>query len=87
MGGGPNQSTKIQESHYLLSEDFEGTGFENPGWTPVGTPNPDYTTTVLHGLQSLNCVGAQQIYRTFSFSNAFISTTKCVSSRCRAIRC
>ena len=56
---------------YLLSEDFEGTGFENTGWTKVGTPNVDYTNTVLHGLQSLNCTGGQQIYRTFAFSNSF----------------
>src|SRR5258706_1228134 len=56
---------------YLLSEGFEGAGFENSGWSLVGTPNPDYTTTALNGLQSLNCVGAQRIYRTFSFSNSF----------------
>jgi len=56
---------------YLLVEGFEGTGFENTGWTKVGTPNADYTNTVLHGLQSLNCTGGQEVYRTFSFSNTF----------------
>ncbi len=44
---------------YLLSEGFEGTGFENTGWTKSGTPNPDYTATVLQGAQSLNTAGAQ----------------------------
>ncbi len=56
---------------YLLSEGFEGTGFENTGWTKIGTPNADYTNTVLFGSQSLNCTGGQRIYRTFSFSNSF----------------
>jgi hypothetical protein len=38
---------------YLLSENFEGTGYENVGWTETGTPDEDYTATVLEGSQSL----------------------------------
>jgi glucose/arabinose dehydrogenase len=56
---------------YLLSEGFEGTGFENTGWIKTGTPNENYTTTVLDGAQSLNCSGAQHIRRTFQYSTAF----------------
>ena len=60
-----------QPPAYLLSEGFEGTGFENTGWTKNGTPNPDYTTTVLHGAQSLNTSGAQYIWRPFQNSTSF----------------
>jgi hypothetical protein len=56
---------------YLLKEGFEGTGFENAGWTKGGTPNADYTSTVLDGTQSLNTVGAQYIVRPFSYGNSF----------------
>jgi hypothetical protein len=56
---------------YLLSEGFEGVGFENTGWTKVGAPNADYTTIVLHGAQSLNCVGAQYVWRTSRFTTSF----------------
>lgn len=40
---------------YLLSENFEAAvGYDNVGWSVnSGTPNPDYTTTVLEGTQSL----------------------------------
>jgi len=58
-------------STYLLSEGFEGSGYENSGWTEGGTPNEDYTTTALHGAQSLNCVGAQYLWRTFRYSDSF----------------
>jgi hypothetical protein len=56
---------------YLLVEGFEGTGYENSGWAEFGTPNEDYTATVLNGTQSLNCNGAQFIYRNFAFSSSF----------------
>jgi len=56
---------------YLLTEGFEGAGFENTGWTKSGTPNENYTTTILHGAQSLNCSGAQHIWRTFQYSTNF----------------
>src|SRR6185295_9864083 len=56
---------------YLLTEGFEGTGFENTGWTKNGTPNADYTNTVLHGAQSLNCSGAQFVWRNFQYAASF----------------
>jgi glucose/arabinose dehydrogenase len=56
---------------YLFSEGFEGTGYENSGWSEAGTPNEDYTTSVLHGAQSLNCVGAQYLWRTFRYADSF----------------
>src|SRR2546429_2357443 len=56
---------------YLFTEGFEGTGFENTGWIKHGTSNPDYTNIVLHGTQSLNCVGAQYLERPFVFTNSF----------------
>jgi hypothetical protein len=56
---------------YLFTEGFEGTGFENTGWTKSGVPNENYTTTVLDGAQSLNCAGAQYIQRAFPYSTSF----------------
>ena len=56
---------------YLFTEDFEGTGFENSGWIQHGSSNPDYTSVVLQGAQSLNCVGVQYIERPFVFTNSF----------------
>ncbi len=56
---------------YLFAEGFEGTGYENTGWIETGTPNEDYTTTVLSGTQSLNCSGAQSIRRPFSYGTSF----------------
>src|SRR5947207_11132376 len=50
-------------SSYVLSEDFEGPGFENTGWFKTGTPDEDYATAPLHGAQSLHCLGGQYIYR------------------------
>jgi hypothetical protein len=55
---------------YLFTESFEGTGYENTGWIETGTPNEDYTTTVLSGAQSLNCSGAQYIQRPFSYGTS-----------------
>jgi glucose/arabinose dehydrogenase len=57
---------------YLLAEGFEGTGFENTGWSKHGTPNADYTNTVLVGAQSLSCVGAQYLERPFTYTNFFM---------------
>jgi len=56
---------------YVLTEDFEGPGFENAGWFKTSTPDEDYTTTVLHGAQSLHCLGGQYISRSFTVSNSF----------------
>jgi hypothetical protein len=56
---------------YLFTESFEGTGYENGGWSTGGAVNPDYTTNVLDGTQSLNTIGNQHIVRSFQFGNAF----------------
>jgi len=56
---------------FVFTEGFEGTGFENTSWIKHGTPNPDYTNIVLHGTQSLNCVGVQYVERPFVFTNSF----------------
>ena len=56
---------------YPLSESFEGAGFENAGWSLSGTPNPNYTTTTLEGLESLNTVGTQTVSRAFAYSTTF----------------
>lgn len=46
---------------YLIKQDFEGTGYDNSEtWTEfLGTPNEDYTGTVLDGAQSLLCTANQ----------------------------
>jgi hypothetical protein len=56
---------------YLLSESFEGAGFENAGWSLSGTPNPNYTTTALDGLESLNTIGTQTVSRAFAYPTTF----------------
>ncbi len=56
---------------YLLSEGFEGPGFENAGWSVSGTPNPNYTTPALDGLESLNTVGTQHVWRPFANATTF----------------
>jgi hypothetical protein len=56
---------------YLLSEGFEGTGFENSGWRKNGAANPDYVANVLGGLQSLNTIGNQRIRRDFDYGSSF----------------
>lgn len=39
---------------YLFQESFEGTGYENGGWTEdAGTPNEDATNVAAYGSQSL----------------------------------
>lgn len=52
MGGSASPSGGVE---YLINQNFEGTGYDNgETWTTdYGTPNPDYTTTVLRGSQSL----------------------------------
>jgi len=56
---------------YLLTEGFEGPGYENSDWIEHGAPNPDYTAIVLHGSQSLNCAGEQYLERPFAFTSSF----------------
>src|ERR1043166_2163880 len=46
----PETGRSADTATYLLTEGFEGTGFENPGWTKVGTPDEDYATGALDGL-------------------------------------
>lgn len=52
-GGEPNDPTSP-----ILSEKFEATGYDTAGWTEsgTGTLNEDYTTSPLHGSQSLRIV-------------------------------
>jgi hypothetical protein len=56
---------------YLLAEGFDAPGFDHAGWRSTGTPNADYTSLVLDGVQSLRCVGAQSIARDFAAPSAF----------------
>src|SRR5882672_1988136 len=64
------QSQPLSAQSYLLSEGFEGAGFENTGWTIFGTSNPDYTTTSLDGSQSLHCHSTSSfIQRPFAWTN------------------
>lgn len=49
---------------YIVSEDCEGTGLPS-GWTnSSGSPNWDYTSTVLAGSQSLRLVANDMVYYT-----------------------
>lgn len=58
----------------LLFESFEGTGYSASGWTAVtgggGTVNPDFTSTILDGSQSLEINGPtdEVAYATNSFT-------------------
>src|SRR5882672_6141687 len=62
----------LSAQSYLLSEGFEGAGFENTGWTPVGSIDPNYTASPLAGAQSLRCNGTSSyIQRAFVRSNDF----------------
>lgn len=49
----------------LFEEGFEGSGYQNPGWSEVGFPNPDYTDNPLRDEQSMNLTGGDFIYRRF----------------------
>lgn len=65
--------TAVLPPTYLLTESFEGTGYENTGWIEGGSPNEDYTALVLSGAQSLNCGNSQTIRRTVSFGDSIYS--------------
>jgi hypothetical protein len=56
---------------WLLREDFEGPGYENTGWTPIGSPNPDYTINPLRNAESLHVASSSLIMRTFRPTNEF----------------
>ena len=62
-------STRAAAPTYLLSEGFEGPGYENSGWVvppnSTSAPEPDHTGTVLLGTQSLRCNGVSFIQRPF----------------------
>lgn len=49
----------------LVDESAEGTGTPS-GWTDAGSPNWDYTTTILQGTHSLLCGGGSSSYKTFA---------------------
>ncbi len=59
----------------LLSEGFEGPGYENSGWIvppqSAVLPDPDYTATPLAGAQSLRCNGVSFVQRPFVNSTEF----------------
>jgi len=62
----------IAAQSYLLSEGFEGVGFENTGWTTFSTSDPDYAASPLVGSQSLRCNGTSSfIQRPFAPGNSF----------------
>jgi hypothetical protein len=56
---------------WLLREGFEGAGYENPDWTELNSPNPDYSTLALKGAESLNLANGCVIMRTFRPTNAY----------------
>jgi hypothetical protein len=62
----------ISAQTYLLSEGFEGAGFENTGWTTFSTSDPDYAASPLVGSQSLRCNGTSSfIQRPLAPGNSF----------------
>jgi hypothetical protein len=56
---------------WLFREGFEGPGYENPGWTSIGTPNPDYTVEPLRDAESLRLASSSLITRAFQHTNQF----------------
>jgi hypothetical protein len=68
-------TTRAAAPTYLLSEGFEGPGYENSGWivppNSTSAPDPDHTGTVLIGNQSLRCNGVSFIQRPFQREDPF----------------
>lgn len=68
-------TTRGSAQTYLLSEGFEGPGYENSGWivppNSTSAPDPDHTGTVLLGNQSLRCNGVSFIQRPFQREDPF----------------
>lgn len=56
---------------YIFQENFEGTGYENAGWTESGTPNEDYTPA-LQGSQSWSS-SAQASYAVYDLGQTYDS--------------
>src|SRR5882672_9137914 len=66
------QPVPLSAQSYLLSEGFEGTGFENTGWTAFSSIDADYTAGALAGSQSLRCNGTSSfIQRPFVWTSDF----------------
>jgi hypothetical protein len=60
-GGGPT---------YLVNQNFEGAGYDNgETWNEGGTPNPNYTGTVLRGSQSIRLQSGDSANATFTAQN------------------
>jgi hypothetical protein len=55
---------------YLLSENFEGAGYENAAWSESGTVDEDYTTTILAGSHSLGVTNGGSATYTFPGATA-----------------
>jgi len=53
---------------YLLTENFEGTGYQNSYWVETGDPDEDYAAAPLEGSQSLRFVSSASIMVT-SYTN------------------
>jgi hypothetical protein len=47
----------------ILHESFDPAGYDSSWTTALGTPNPDFTVTVLAGTQSLKLTGAAAAYK------------------------
>lgn len=52
-------------SYDLVEENCDGTGTPS-GWVDSGTPNWDYTTTILQGTHSVLCGSGTSTYKTFA---------------------
>lgn len=64
LAGLSRESSGGGGTSYLLSQDCEGTSTPS-GWTNLsGSPNWDYTSTVLAGSQSLRLAAGAQVYYT-----------------------
>ena len=73
--GSTTLSVKAAAPTYLLSEGFEGVGYENSGWivppNSISPPEPDYPIAPLLGSQSLRCNGISFIQRPFVHNDPF----------------
>lgn len=68
-------NVRLDAPTYLVNEGFEPKGYENAGWYEIGTPNEDYTSTVLSDTKSLRSSNGQQIYRLLNSStNLYLYT-------------
>ena len=69
---------------YLLSQGFEGTGYDNgESWTPTGSPDPDYATPITgEGSQSMRInVSAATAYAQCASFGDNASVTVCLRLR------